>query len=155
MGVPSRERDLWELKMASAGTQKDLFAEAVSCVFREWQALRIIVDNMFGGPHTKEKAQWLEEVTTGFVSSNGASNNYERDTNNFNSRIDTTIADLQHWELEDYLATVMDQEFRTTIDDASLPCVINSTTPERFLPFLNLDSQKNLRPLQQVHQRKG
>ena len=39
-----------------------------------------------------------------------------------------TIADIQHWELEDYLATIMDQEFHTTVDDASLPCV-SRTTP--------------------------
>ena len=50
-----------------------IFHEAVKCVFREWQALRIIVDNMFGGPMSKEKALWLEEVTADFVCNNGKS----------------------------------------------------------------------------------
>ena len=70
--IPFGNEALGHIKMASSDTsQKDLFAEAVSCVFKEWQALRIIVDNLFGGPHTVEKAKWLEEVTAGFVSSNG------------------------------------------------------------------------------------
>ena len=56
--------------MATSG-RSSLFYEAVSAVFREWQALRIAVDNMFGGPMSNEKALWLEEVTADFVSNNG------------------------------------------------------------------------------------
>ncbi len=51
-----------------------IFYEAVRSIFREWQALRIAVDNMFGGPMSKEKALWLEEVTADFVCNNGKSN---------------------------------------------------------------------------------
>lgn len=47
-----------------------LFHHAVSSVFKEWQALRIAVDNMFGGPMSQEKAVWLEEVTAAFVINN-------------------------------------------------------------------------------------
>lgn len=51
---------------------KDLFYQAVSRVMREWHALNICVDNLFGGPKSKEKALWLEEVTVDFMSRNGA-----------------------------------------------------------------------------------
>ena len=57
--------------MAVAGEDKDLFNQAVSAVLREWQALRIAVDNMFGGPMSKEKALWMEDVTVHFICNNG------------------------------------------------------------------------------------
>lgn len=88
--------------MAVAGEDKDLFNQAVSAVLREWQALRIAVDNMFGGAMSKEKALWMEDVTVHFICNND---------------------DVQPWELEDYLYTIMDQEFHTIIDDASLPMI--------------------------------
>lgn len=31
------------------------------------------------------------------------------------------LADIQKWELEDYISTIMDLEFNTQVDDASLP----------------------------------
>ena len=58
--------------MAVSG-KGSLFHQAVSSVFKEWQALRIAVDNMFGGPMSKEKGLWLEEITADFVSNNGES----------------------------------------------------------------------------------
>lgn len=47
-----------------------VFVDAVSKVMREWQAIKIAVDNMFGGPLSKEKAQWMEEVTVDFMCNN-------------------------------------------------------------------------------------
>ena len=48
-----------------------LFSQAVSKVLKEWQALKIAVDNAFGGPSSREKALWLEEVTVDFMCNNG------------------------------------------------------------------------------------
>lgn len=79
-----------------------VFVDAVSKVMREWQAIKIAVDNMFGGPLSKEKAQWMEEVTVDFMCNN---------------------IDVQSWELEDYLCVLMDQEFHTSVEDASLPMI--------------------------------
>lgn len=47
-----------------------LFNQAVSTVMKDWQALNIAVDNMFGGPLSREKASWLEEVTVDFMYNN-------------------------------------------------------------------------------------
>ena len=47
-----------------------LFVDAVSKVMKEWQAFKIAVDNMFGGPLSKEKARWMEEVTVDFMCNN-------------------------------------------------------------------------------------
>lgn len=56
--------------MAVSSSHGTVFRQAVSTVLREWQALRIAVDNMFGGPMSKEKALWLEGVTADFVYNN-------------------------------------------------------------------------------------
>lgn len=53
------------------GGQSHLFSQAVSTVMKEWQALKIAVDNAFGGPYSQEKALWLEEVTVDFMCNNG------------------------------------------------------------------------------------
>lgn len=44
-----------------------LFEKAVSCALSQWPALQIAVENSFGGLVTKEKARWLAEVTTEFI----------------------------------------------------------------------------------------
>lgn len=64
-------------KMAGVETSREspssphIFSQAVSTVMKDWQALRIAVDNMFGGPLSKEKATWLEQVTVDFMCKNG------------------------------------------------------------------------------------
>lgn len=37
-------------------------------------------------------------------------------------------ADLQQYEVEDFIAELMDQEFNTVVDDGSLPQVHTKTT---------------------------
>ena len=62
------------LKMAGAvGKVKvpQIFMDGVSKVLKEWQALEIAVDNMFGGPLSREKALWMKEVTVDFMFNNG------------------------------------------------------------------------------------
>ena len=49
----------------------DVFREAVSVVFGEWRALQLAVEQQFGGPDSREKAQWLEAVTVDFLRDNG------------------------------------------------------------------------------------
>lgn len=77
----------------------DVFREAVSVVFGEWRALQLAVEQQFGGPDSREKAQWLEAVTVDFLRDN---------------------ADVFSDELEEFLGTMMDQEFDTLLEDGSL-----------------------------------
>jgi hypothetical protein len=51
------------------GTQ--VFSQAVGAVMKEWPALKIAVDNNFGGPMSRQKATWLEQVTVDFMCNNG------------------------------------------------------------------------------------
>lgn len=50
---------------------KLLLDSAVAKMIREWHVIQVAVDNDFGGPQTKEKAQWLEEVTSQYLTDNG------------------------------------------------------------------------------------
>lgn len=43
----------------------------------------------------------------------------------FYSEFYNILVDVQSWELEDYLCVLMDQEFHTSVEDASLPMVPN------------------------------
>ncbi len=54
-----------------SSSESGLFREAVSCVFSQWPALQIAVENSFGGGVTKEKARWLAEVTADFLLTDG------------------------------------------------------------------------------------
>ena len=51
--------------------QSKLFPKCVSCILRTWSALELAVEHELGGPHTKEKASWMEEVMVQFFSENG------------------------------------------------------------------------------------
>lgn len=82
------------------------------------------VDNSFGGIHSREKAEWMVEVTGEFIWDNwpgtpdmnmctpvlGAANYYTL-YNFFTVSVD---------EVEDYVGTIMDQEFDTLLEDGSL-----------------------------------
>ena len=43
------------------------FEQAVSSIMRDWRALKIAVDHSLGGELSKEKAEWLVEVTCDFI----------------------------------------------------------------------------------------
>ena len=45
----------------------EVFGQAVGCVLAGWPALQIAVENSFGGVLSKEKAEWLVEVTSKFI----------------------------------------------------------------------------------------
>ena len=53
--------------------QSKLFPKCVSCILRTWSALELAVEHELGGPDTKEKASWMEEVIAQFFSENGKS----------------------------------------------------------------------------------
>lgn len=63
---------------------------------------QIAVDNGFGGLYGQQKADWMVDVVQQYFHDN---------------------ADLQQYEVEDFIAQLMDQEFDTVVDDGSLPQV--------------------------------
>lgn len=54
----------------AAGTPA-MFPEAASCVLRGWGALRLATEHSFGGPYSKEKAEWMEEAVVQYFVENG------------------------------------------------------------------------------------
>ncbi|KAM6978106.1 pre-rRNA-processing protein TSR2 homolog [Aplochiton taeniatus] len=86
-------------------TTRELFTEAVKTILESWPVLQISVDNGFGGVYGQQKADWMVDVVQ----------QYFRDNDN-----------LLQYEVEDYIATLMDQEFDAVVDDGSLPQVAQS-----------------------------
>ncbi|KAI6650739.1 Pre-rRNA-processing protein TSR2-like [Oopsacas minuta] len=56
------------------------------------------VENSFGGPDTKEKAEWLKEVVVDYI-------------------LSKKLLDID--ELEEYILNIMETEFNTLVDDGS------------------------------------
>ncbi|XP_036620353.1 pre-rRNA-processing protein TSR2 homolog [Trichosurus vulpecula] len=77
-----------------------LFGAGVRAVLEAWPALRIAVENSFGGAHSREKALWLGGAVRDYLVQN---------------------ADLEQDEVEDFLADIMSTEFDTLVEDGSLP----------------------------------
>jgi hypothetical protein len=75
------------------------FDLVVSKVYDCWDVLAYAFMNRLGGQHTAEKLQWLKSVTL----------DYFRDNRN-----------LEPWELEDWLATILDTEFDLFVEDGSI-----------------------------------
>ncbi|XP_033927663.1 pre-rRNA-processing protein TSR2 homolog isoform X2 [Melopsittacus undulatus] len=95
--------------MAALSTgQRLLLERGVQAVLRGWAALQLAVDQGFGGPHSSEKAAWLEGAVLEFLSQN---------------------PELAEDEVEDFLAEVMDNEFDTAVEDGSLRQVMECGTP--------------------------
>ncbi|KAM9855360.1 pre-rRNA-processing protein TSR2 homolog [Aulostomus maculatus] len=88
--------------MAASAASRELFKEGVRAVLHTWPVLQIAVDNGFGGVYGQQKADWLVDVVQQYFHDN---------------------ADLQQYEVEDFIANLMDQEFDTVVDDGSLPQV--------------------------------
>ncbi|XP_070696117.1 pre-rRNA-processing protein TSR2 homolog [Pempheris klunzingeri] len=88
--------------MAASATSRELFTEGVRAVLHSWPGLQIAVDNGFGGVYGQQKADWMVEVVQQYFHDND---------------------DLQQFEVEDFIAQLMDQEFDTVVDDGSLPQV--------------------------------
>uniref|UniRef100_A0A3B3ZFP6 Pre-rRNA-processing protein TSR2 homolog n=1 Tax=Periophthalmus magnuspinnatus TaxID=409849 RepID=A0A3B3ZFP6_9GOBI len=87
---------------ASSSASRELFTAGVRAVLHNWPVLQIAVDNGFGGVYGQQKADWMVDVLQQYFHDN---------------------ADLQQYEVEDYISTLMDQEFDTVVDDGSLPQV--------------------------------
>ncbi len=51
----------------AAGDEPLNFKQVVSCVLVNWPALRIAVENSFGGSFSKEKGDWLVAVLADFL----------------------------------------------------------------------------------------
>ncbi|XP_053173805.1 pre-rRNA-processing protein TSR2 homolog [Scomber japonicus] len=88
--------------MAASSASRELFTQGVSAVLHSWPVLQIAVDNGFGGVYGQQKADWLVDVVQQYFHDN---------------------ADLQQYEVEDFITQLMDQEFDTVVDDGSLPQV--------------------------------
>ncbi|KAK2721337.1 pre-rRNA-processing protein TSR2 homolog [Artemia franciscana] len=74
------------------------FNGIISNVFNNWTALQLAVENQLGGPQSKEIAEWMVGVTEKFFVDN---------------------ENLQGWEVGDYLAELVSNEFETEIEDGS------------------------------------
>ncbi|KAM9351129.1 pre-rRNA-processing protein TSR2 homolog isoform 1-T1 [Symphorus nematophorus] len=107
--------------MAASAASRELFTEGVRAVLHTWPVLQIAVDNGFGGVYGQQKADWMVDVVQQYFHDN---------------------ADLQQFEVEDFIAQLMDQEFDTVVDDGSLPQV--------SLSLLQLFSQWQQGALQQL-----
>ncbi|MED6291420.1 hypothetical protein CHARACLAT_023372, partial [Characodon lateralis] len=88
--------------MAASTASRELFTEGVRAVLQSWPVLQIAVDNGFGGVYGQQKADWMVDVVQQYFHDN---------------------ADLQQYEVEDFLTQLMDQEFDTMVEDGSLPQV--------------------------------
>ncbi|XP_062283719.1 LOW QUALITY PROTEIN: pre-rRNA-processing protein TSR2 homolog [Scomber scombrus] len=89
--------------MAASSASREPFTQGSERpVLNSWPVLQIAVDNGFGGVYGQQKADWLVDVVQQYFHDN---------------------ADLQQYEVEDFISQLMDQEFDTVVDDGSLPQV--------------------------------
>ncbi|KAK6466707.1 pre-rRNA-processing protein TSR2-like protein [Huso huso] len=79
---------------------RELFAGGIRAVLGTWPALQIAVENGFGGAFSQQKAEWMVDAVQQYFSDN---------------------VDLQHLEVEDFLAEIVNNEFDTVVEDGSLP----------------------------------
>uniref|UniRef100_A0A3P8WJG2 Pre-rRNA-processing protein TSR2 homolog n=1 Tax=Cynoglossus semilaevis TaxID=244447 RepID=A0A3P8WJG2_CYNSE len=98
-------------KMAAA-CSREVFTEGVRAGLYTWPTgERIAVDNGFGGVYGQQKADWMVDVVQQYFHDN---------------------ADLQQYEVEDFISYLIDQEFDTVVDDGSLPQVKTYTQKRMF-----------------------
>ncbi|XP_073397071.1 pre-rRNA-processing protein TSR2 homolog [Dendrobates tinctorius] len=81
---------------------RGVFYEAVQAVLGSWPVLQIAVENGFGGPHVQEKAQWMVGAVYEYFHTN---------------------SDLEQFEVEDTLQSILNDEFDTMVEDGSLPMI--------------------------------
>ncbi|KAK3580170.1 hypothetical protein CHS0354_030285 [Potamilus streckersoni] len=77
-----------------------LFQTAVENVLNGWTVLQLAVSHGFGGAESREKADWMVYAVDQWFQEN---------------------SNIETFELEDFLADVLDHEFDTVADDGSLP----------------------------------
>ncbi|XP_054878159.1 pre-rRNA-processing protein TSR2 homolog isoform X2 [Poeciliopsis prolifica] len=111
--------------MAASAASRELFTEGVRAVLQTWPVIQIAVDNGFGGVYGQQKADWMVDVVQQYFHDN---------------------ADLQQYEVEDFLSQLMDQEFDTVVEDGSLPQVCLQVS-QRLLQLFSLREQGALQQL--------
>ncbi|XP_022302310.2 pre-rRNA-processing protein TSR2 homolog [Crassostrea virginica] len=79
--------------------QNTLFPAAVATVFDSWTVLQLAVTQGFGGAESREKAEWMITAVDQWFREN---------------------KDIEDFELEDFLADIMNTEFDTIVEDGSL-----------------------------------
>jgi len=82
-----------------ADVRTPYFRTAITAIFKNWSALQLCVAHQGGGPQSKEKAEWMEEVTENWFHEN---------------------RDIQAFEVEEFLGEILETEFQLQIDDGSL-----------------------------------
>ncbi|XP_072286446.1 pre-rRNA-processing protein TSR2 homolog [Pyxicephalus adspersus] len=87
---------------AHSAVTRGLFSEAVRAVLGSWPVLQIAVENCFGGPYVQEKAEWMV----------GAMEQYFH-----------TNSDLEQFEVEETLQSILNDEFDTVVEDGSLAMI--------------------------------
>ena len=76
-----------------------LFYCCIQGLLKSWTALQLAVSHSLAGPHSKEKAQWLVGVIETFFKEN---------------------ANLEVFEVEEFLAEIMSNEFNILTEDNSI-----------------------------------
>ncbi|XP_071815433.1 pre-rRNA-processing protein TSR2 homolog [Apostichopus japonicus] len=85
--------------MAAPISAHEVFRQSVSSVFRGWTGLQLAVQNGCGGPHAKEKAEWMVgAVFDWFMENDG----------------------IYPDELEEFIADILNNEFDTIAEDGSV-----------------------------------
>ncbi|XP_072176129.1 pre-rRNA-processing protein TSR2 homolog [Diadema setosum] len=94
--------------MAGASDSMDssaVFHKSIQSTFDGWTGLQIAVRQGFGGPHSQEKARWMVDAVYNWFQENEG---------------------IESFELEDFLADILDHEFDTIAEDDSLAAVSES-----------------------------
>ncbi|XP_011416744.3 pre-rRNA-processing protein TSR2 homolog [Magallana gigas] len=79
--------------------QNTMFPAAVATVFDSWTVLQLAVTQGFGGADSREKAEWMITAVDQWFREN---------------------KDIDDYEVEDFLADIMNTEFDTIVEDGSL-----------------------------------
>ncbi|XP_048743638.1 pre-rRNA-processing protein TSR2 homolog [Ostrea edulis] len=79
--------------------QNTLFPAAVATIFDSWTVLQLAVTQGFGGAESKEKAEWMITAVDQWFREN---------------------KEIEVFEVEDFLADIMNAEFDTIVEDGSL-----------------------------------
>merc|ERR1712156_15798 len=96
-------------KMAASATapcqqNTNIFSEAVRRILKSWTALQLAVEHSFGGPESTEKAEWLVYAIDTWFKEN---------------------ANIETYEMEDFLEEVLNTEFDLRVEDNSIQQVAN------------------------------
>ncbi|XP_028405438.1 pre-rRNA-processing protein TSR2 homolog [Dendronephthya gigantea] len=87
------------VKLLSLAASREVFMSSVQFVLGNWPAIRVSVEQCFGGQYSREKERWLQEVIYNVFMENGS---------------------LDPVDIEDYLAEILTNEFNVIIEDGSL-----------------------------------